>query len=1183
MHRTRALALWAALAPLPTTAFAQLITSFETDAYRDCFHPGGAKVTRVKEHATHGEYALRAHFPGSEKDTWPGISYLPKGVDLTQGQVLAFDVYNPAKGTVHLSWRIDGKNGKKIFAGQSLPARRKTTVQLFLKGLDTQLGTKQIERIYPYIRMPRADVVLYLDHWRVMDLDLRFTPLVYEETAPALSATKEERDRGYVIFARHWLDVVFPNSRPGPGQRTATLQAFATPGEHEPMTFSVHALRPLAKAAVSVSDLRGPAGAIASERVTVYPVRCMNKRVTYSSNSYVKDMPVLLERRSEVDLAQGQSKRFWLDVHVPDAAPAGVYRGTATFRSANGPAAAVALVVRVLPFKLHEPADMIWGEYYQGPKLAKDDAEGLVFLERDLRDMRAHGATSVGLCIGTPATQAKMTPQGAELNLDGSSLWEHFMDLYKQLGFPAPVVQLSDSGQAFASENSDRFMDERYAAAYKAFWAAVQQVCKQKGWPEIIVQPVDEPGWRDRTAKDRNVALLKLLKQIPGMRTEQDGPGDAYFHHEAGPYSDVWNYNGGIGTDEVVAAAKKAGRIVMLYNCDVESYRPEIGRYAPGFFQKRAGTHGCYNWAYMSWRGSPYDDLDHTTGTWMHVYPPHKDEVGGPSTGWQGFREGVDDYKYIATLELALARARASATPKARIAAREAERTLQGLLDSIAYSPRVRSRARWTHTRTETKDGRTRRIISGTLKVPNGWTFAGYDLARWQVAQATLEIMAALGETPPQPQREVPTPEAGARLVLHTEWQPRQPTPRPTAHAAPRLSVPVLAAPPRIDGHLNDAAWTRAAKIDRFTLARGGAPLQQTQAWLCVDQTHLYIAFHCHEDNMAHLTANVAEDGGQVWEDDCVEVFIDANADRSTCCQIVVNSLGKQYWSDEDRPGWRARSAAAARTEAEAWFVELAIPLADVGLTGSVFGINLCRERRPMETLELSCWRPTGGTFRQPHKFALAKIGMRYVHSIQAPPAVLGDNALTVDLVNPRPTPLRVVASLTCAQESRRSTLKSPPVSLAGKQTGRVVLPYRATSDAEPARLVLELRDPGAGELLVRHNMTQEVSRAVELQLDRTFCYLTQAEVSAQIRVTASEQILGSAALALSLVDGASKAVVRSHRLAEVRAGRLLARLHVGGLPAGRYELAATLTRPGAAGPLSEARSPFTKVAGPFD
>ena len=790
--------------------------------------------------------------------------------------------------------------------------------------------------------------------------------------------------------------------------------------------------------------------------------------------------------------------------------------------------------------------------------------------------------TSVGLCMGAPVAQAKLTDKGVELNLDGSSLYERFMDLYRDLGFPAPVVQLSDSGQAFASQLKAPFLSPEYVRAYKGFWVAMQAECRKRRWPEIIVQPVDEPGWKSRESKDRNVALLKLLKQIPGMRTEQDGPGDAYFHGEAGPFADVWNYNGAIAKSPVVADAQRKGHTVMLYNCDVESYRPEIGRYVAGFFQKRAGTSGCYNWAYMSWRGSPYDDLDHKTGTWMHVYPPLGTEPGGPSTGWQGFREGIDDYKYIATLEHAIARATKAGSTEAKAAARLAQRRLDALLASLRYSPRVRGAARWTIRRPR-KHGTT---ISGTLKVRNGWDFADYDIARWQVAAATLDILAALGEAKRPPKSPSPGVAPATTLLSQIRWSTAAAARVAGGTSTQRVSIPVLGGTATIDGDLADPIWKQAIALSDFVRNTGkGKPTQATRVRVFADADALYLAFECLEDNMAHITATVGEDGGAVWQDDCVEVFVDSRYDRANFRQIVVNCLGKQSWNATDDSKWRAKSVAAAKRGDKAWTAELRIPLADLGLVGTTFGFNVCRERRPMESLELSCWAPTGGSFGRPERFGTATLGNAFVSALRLGDGVLGWNKAVVSMAN------RLKRSATLAVELRWRheggewrTVEVPTRPLAPGQSETVDVPYLATSAAKPVELGFRLVEPASRKALWTYRAVQKVRPALGVVAKPSTSFVGQDEAQVQLELALSPQWRQAAALRVALFTGDGQRPVAQQLIASPGGDRATARLSLRGLGVGEYRLRVALHRtPEAGKPLAVQEVGLVRLRGPFD
>lgn len=56
------------------------------------------------------------------------------------------------------------------------------------------------------------------------------------------------------------------------------------------------------------------------------------------------------------DLFRDITQRCWINVHVPETAKAGVYRGRVTIRPQNTPPTTLNLSVRVLPFVLDRPA-----------------------------------------------------------------------------------------------------------------------------------------------------------------------------------------------------------------------------------------------------------------------------------------------------------------------------------------------------------------------------------------------------------------------------------------------------------------------------------------------------------------------------------------------------------------------------------------------------------------------------------------------------------------------------------------------------------------------------------------------------------------------------------------------------------------------------------------------------------
>jgi hypothetical protein len=197
-------------------------------------------------------------------------------------------------------------------------------------------------------------------------------------------------------------------------------------------------------------------------------------------------------------------------------------------------------------------------------------------------------------------------------------------------------------------------------------------------------------------------------------------------------------------------------------------------------------------------------------------------------------------------------------------------------------------------------------------------------------------------------------------------------------HAAEMLPTPVATAgitdtPPTIDGALDDPCWRSAVVLRGFVKLDGStlyAP--DTEARVCWDAERLYVGVRCSESQMKSIKVEMKDRDDRVWRDDCVEIFIDANHDRSSYYHFIVNAIGTVY--DERQPGnadWDGDvQAAGSRGEGE-WVAEMSIALADLGgvKAGDLWGFNIARERHATGGTELSAWSPTYGKFLVPERF----------------------------------------------------------------------------------------------------------------------------------------------------------------------------------------------------------------------
>ena len=185
---------------------------------------------------------------------------------------------------------------------------------------------------------------------------------------------------------------------------------------------------------------------------------------------------------------------------------------------------------------------------------------------------------------------------------------------------------------------------------------------------------------------------------------------------------------------------------------------------------------------------------------------------------------------------------------------------------------------------------------------------------------------------------------------------------------------------PQIDGILGAEEWREAGTVAGFRENLGGEePRAATQARVGFDDENLYASFECAEPLMSKTTRR--QYGGHdksLWNNECVEVFLDPRGDRASFVHFIVDILNQRFdalGADTYgyNPGWRSATA----EQVDGWSAEMALPFSALGVQtpadGDAWVANLCRERKAHD--ELSAWRPTYGSFAMPGRFGTMVFG----------------------------------------------------------------------------------------------------------------------------------------------------------------------------------------------------------------
>lgn len=193
------------------------------------------------------------------------------------------------------------------------------------------------------------------------------------------------------------------------------------------------------------------------------------------------------------------------------------------------------------------------------------------------------------------------------------------------------------------------------------------------------------------------------------------------------------------------------------------------------------------------------------------------------------------------------------------------------------------------------------------------------------------------------------------------------------AQSVPMAAVPLV----EVDSG-NAPDWSRAAGLGPFVRSDGLAmPEAETIADICRTTSALWLRFLCYEPLTSKLQATRRERDSDVWQDDCIEIFVQPAA-KADYLHFVVNPLGTQYDEKGKDASWNAEWRAAATCDNSPWTVVVALPWESLGAhpsADSIWRLNVCRSRQA-ET-EWSCWSPTGGGFHEPNRFGVLRFDDR--------------------------------------------------------------------------------------------------------------------------------------------------------------------------------------------------------------
>ena len=448
-----------------------------------------------------------------------------------------------------------------------------------------------------------------------------------------------------------------------------------------------------------------------AEHVSVGVVRCWPQRYSdRGGKGEYRIVPEMIEppvgRACRVQA--GQVKQWWLTVHVPPDTAAGRYRMSMTVRPQNAAPVTLEWRLRVLPFQLVRPADKHWGTWLDSfppvGRLWGPERRGRATPEEikrvadaDIEDYRNHG---FDLALMNYYFGVDEKPDGSFSY--GLSTLPEDMEYLKRLGSDAPVVicfeyTCRNIEYGFAEKDIPHVPGTFSPRAHKAIVGLVQAIrdeAQRRKWPKIYFFPIDEPG-NNKTQNRYQFAerVLDFVHEVPGCQTAVTVTADCV--RRLGDQridARIYAY-GHYNRNKVLQDAKQGHPFWYYENGMFYAHTTTGSRNMAGFEFLRSGAEVATAWGFAATNANPYNDFDGGHKDWNVIFPGVDRPT--PTIYWELCREGVDDCRYVATLQQQIRQAKERGTNEA---AQRAQNVLNPLLAADAEgmeNPAAFGRFRW--------------------------------------------------------------------------------------------------------------------------------------------------------------------------------------------------------------------------------------------------------------------------------------------------------------------------------------------------------------------------------------------------------------------------------------------------------------------------------------------------------
>ena len=561
----------------------------------------------------------------------------------------------------------------------------------------------------------------------------KWRELPFIETNVSPKFNKVEKQRGYLIFQRPITQPVYENTIPQWFERIESLQGFAAQGEFKPLTFSIYPKRELKNLKVRISDLKNGSSIFPAKEIDIRLTTYWKLRYPlYTSSNTYRKLPELLEKVTVHTSPAKQCQRYWITIHPAKNAVPGIYTGTITLADeGNSETVKIPVKFRVLGYELKKDPNKHYSAFnydlHQIMDIKNISAKELAWAKKAdineynaMRDFGLDMAPSMYLDYDSKKDKIYLHQNGAAIAK------------MQKAGFKGPVPLMA--GMVFDklyAKHTGRKV--KYYQHYKlpeapkeSFYKDVKRLFKQfeaerkkKNWPEFVYLPLDEV---DPSAIDFGIKSYRAVKEA-GCKifaTKRPTASDAAAYM---PYVDIF-CSQPFAVDYNKTQNSKYEYWSYPNHVAGEIKKPDVmckgGRMTYGYGLWKSGYTTLIPWIWR-WSHNRSFVFDYLKNPNLSETGNQLDENGEviPTPYWMCFREGIDDLRYLYTLQSVILEREGSKDSDCNKLVAEGKKLVQEIWDSIEPLQKYENKGMWPDSEFTALRWKIAQLIEKLKKYPS--------------------------------------------------------------------------------------------------------------------------------------------------------------------------------------------------------------------------------------------------------------------------------------------------------------------------------------------------------------------------------------------------------------------------------------------------------------------------------